>query len=910
MSARGGGRPNPGRRDRPAPWRTAPRAGELDEEIAFHIEGRALELMGQGWAESDAVAEARRRFGDAERVRDQLEAIAVERELRTQRMRMLDVSRSDVRLAFRGLRRNPGFAAISVVTLALGIGATTAIFSIVDGVLLRPLRVADPDRLVAVFETNPGRSIEEEGPSGPNFVDWRDAARSFSGMAAFRYESTTLTGIESPQVLTGVGATANLFDVVGVRPILGRGFRPGEDEGDGASVVVLSYGAWHRLFGGDAAALGRSLTLNGRPFEVVGVMPADFTITEGTDLWHPADMRRVPASTGLAPGMMESRQARYLTVLGRPRPGVTIAQADQELESIAATLAERYPLDNEGWTTKLVAARDVIIRDVQPVLLLVLAAVGFVLLIACANVANLLLGRGAAREPELALRAALGAGRGRLHLQMLTESMVLALAGGAAGVLIAFVGVPALVRAMPDALPRTEEITANARVLGFTVVVSLVTGLLFGLAPSLRAGRLGAAGVLRESGRGGSGGRRGSDMRRALIVGEVALALLLLVGAGLTLHSVQRLLSVKPGYVTEDLIAARVSLDGERYEGNAPKLRYLGELVTRIAALPDVQHSAVTSTLPLTPAGIDFDLGYWAEGHPDLGPQNAPTVDFRIISPGYLATMGIPLLAGRDFTNFDRLSETPEASGLRVMLVNQEFARQHWPGEEAVGKQVRLHYVRNDPWEVVGVVGDTRHASLASPPRPQVFVPVAQTELLFGYMTVVVRTSPGATGIERRMTEAAIALDPTEPLYQVERIETLRLAATARDRLAAIVLGIFALLALTLSAAGIYGVIAYQVTRRTREIGVRIALGAGRAGVVKQVVGEAAGLALLGIGVGIVGALIAARFTASLLYGVAPWDPVTFVAVPLVLMTVALLAALAPAVRAARIQPIEALRAE
>jgi putative ABC transport system permease protein len=883
---------------------------EADDELAFHLEGRARELIEQGWTEVDAYAEAQRRFGDMARIRAELARIAYNRERRTRRLHMLDAIRGDVRVALRALRRNPGFAAIAVMTVALGIGATTAIFSIVDGVLLRPLRVADPDRLVVIFETNPAQSIEEKGPSGPNFMDWRAAARSFAGMAAFRYESFTLTDVPSPQVLSGVGVTANLIDVLGVQPMLGRAFRPGEDQSEGAVVTVLSHGTWQRLFGGAPDVIGRTLTLNGSPFEVVGVMPPEFAIVEGADLFRPVDMTRVPPSVGLEPNMLEARQARYLSVVARLGPGVTLVQAEQEMNAIAGTLARTYPIDNEGWTTRLVPARDVIVRDVKPVLLVVLAAVGFVLLIACANVANLVLGRATARESEIALRAVLGAGRARLHMQMLTESVVLALAGGILGVGLAFAGVPALVAIAPDALPRIDEVSVDTRVLAFSLVISLLTGLLFGLAPSLRVGRIAAAGVLREAGRGGTGARRGGAIRRTLIVGEVALALLLLVGAGLTLRSVQRLLAVNPGYVTQDVIAARVSLDGERYLGNPAKVRYVQEITARLAALPGVQHAAVTSTLPLTPSGIDFDLGYHAEGEPEIGFQNAPKVDYRIISPGYLAAMGIPLLAGRDFTDFDRVTDSPDASGHRVMLVNESFARQHWPGESPIGKHVRLYYVQADPWEVVGVVGDTRHAGLATPPRAQVFVPMAQVELVFGFMTIVVRTEPAASGVVQQMRDAAIALDPSEPLYQVESIETLLADATARDRMAALVFSIFALLAIALSAAGIYGVIAYQVTRRTREIGVRIALGAGRSRVVRDVVGEAAGLALVGIVVGVVGALILSRFASSMLYGVAPWDPLTFGSVSILLLGVALGAALVPAARAAGIQPVEALRAE
>jgi putative ABC transport system permease protein len=708
-------------------------------------------------------------------------------------------------------------------------------------------------------------------------------------------------------VLTAVGVTANLFDVMGVQPLLGRGFQKGEDEGGGARVVVLSHGAWQRLHGGAPDVLGRTMVLNGKPHDVVGVMGADFTMEGDPDIWLPADMSN------------EHRQTRYLTVWGRLAPGVTLAQADQELDGIAATLAQSYPVENGGWSTTLVPAREQVVREVKPVLLVLLAAVGFVLLIACANVANLALGRATARESEMAVRTALGAGRARLHLQMLTESVVLALVGGLLGVAVAWVGVRAFVGFAPGVLPRVEEVVVDARILGFALAISVFTGLLFGVAPSLRVGATSAAGVLRESGRGGVGGRRSEVMRRALIVCEVALSLLLLVGAGLTLRSVLKLLAVNPGYATEHVVAARVGLDGERYRGNVTKVRYFQELANRMMALPAIRHAAVTSTLPLSVEGIDFDLPYHAEGHPDVGEQGASEVDYRIISPGYLDAMGIPLKAGRDFTEFDRIDSNAQlfrdssavvVPGHKVVLVNETFARQHWPGEDPIGKHVRLYYVRNDLWEVVGLVGDTRHAGLATPARPQVFVPLAQAEVLFGYMTVVARVTPGAAGVVQQMREVAIALDPNEPIYQIERIETLRAEATARDRMAALVFGAFALLAIALSAAGIYGVIAYQVARRTREIGVRIALGAGRARVVRDVVGEAAGLALLGIGLGVVGALGATRFAASMLFGVAPTDPLTFGSVSLLLLGVALAAALLPAARAAGIQPVEALRSE
>lgn len=885
------------------------RAGH-DEELRFHIDGTAEELIAAGWTPEAARAEAKRRFGDVARIRAELAGIARHDARRQRRMRIMDAVMNDVRFALRTLGRSRAFTVIAVLTLALGIGATTAIFSVVDGVLLRPLRLEDPDRLVLIWETNAGRGVEEDPPSPPNYLDWRAASRSFSGMAAFTYASATLTSIEAPEVLSAIRTSANLFEVLGVRPVQGRGFRPGEDEGEGARVAVLSHGAWQRLFGGAPDVVGRAIQLNGAPFEVVGIMPPDFAVPDdGADVWIPFAMSR------------EHRQTRYLWVIARLAPGVTLPQTQQEMDGIAAELAQTHPEANAGWGVRLVPARDHLVRDVRTVLLLVLAAVAFVLLIACANVANLVLGRATTRQQEVAVRAALGAGRTRLHMQMLTESIMLALVGGLVGVGLAWSGVRAFTGAAPGLLPRVDEVAVDARVLAFALGISVLTGLLFGLVPTLRVGRTSAAGVLRESGRGGVGTRGSDRVRRVLIVGQVALALLLLVGAGLTLRSVRSLLAVDPGYTTQNVITARISLDEPRYRGNGPKVDYFDQLLQRMRAVPGVAQAGVTSTLPLTIDGIDFDLPYHAEGHPDVGEENSMEVDYRIITPGYLDAMGIPLLAGRDFTDADRVAGPPRtdgdippgaatAGGHKVVLVNETFARQHWPGESPIGKRIRLYYVRNDQWEIVGVVGDTRHQGLSAPPRPQVFVPLGQAEVLFGYMTVVVRSTGSGPAIVQRLREAAVELDANEPIYGIQTIEALRAGATARDRMAAAVFTAFALLAIALSAAGIYGVIAYQVARRTREIGVRIALGARRGRVVRDVVAEATGLALAGIALGTLLALGVTRFAGGMLYGVSPTDPVTFIAVALLLLATAVIAAAAPATRAAGIQPVEALRSE
>ena len=490
------------------------------------------------------------------------------------RDRLAVVSR-DVQFALRAVRRSPGFATAATLTLALSVGATTAVFSVVDAVLLRPLPVADPARLVAVFEVNRERGVAESPPSGPNYLDWRREARAFAGLAVYRREALTLTGVSLPDVLSGAGVSANFFDVLGVPPVLGRAFRPGEDERGGARVIVLAYGTWHERFGGRPDVIGRVLTIDRQPYEVVGVMPESFAFPDGVQAWLPADVGRPTSAAGLAAGTPESRQARYLAVVGRLRAGVRQEEAEQEMAGIAASLARTYPVDNGGWSTKLVPLRDTIVGSVERVLVLVLGAVGLVLALACATVANLTLGRAIAREPEIAVRAALGAGRGRLHAQLLTESVVLAVIGGTLGAVGAWAGLRAFVAVAPTTIPRLDEVTVDGRVLAFTLGLSAITGVLCGIAPSVRLAGTGTATLLRQAGRGGVGSRRSDAVRRVLVVCRMALAVLLLVGAGLMLRSVLRVLAVDPGYATEQVVAGRVTLDGERYGGNATKLRYL-----------------------------------------------------------------------------------------------------------------------------------------------------------------------------------------------------------------------------------------------------------------------------------------------------------------------------------------------
>jgi putative ABC transport system permease protein len=870
-------------------------AREVKEELRFHLEGRVSELMAQGRGEAEARRLAERQFGDVARIEAECREITLERVNRQRRSERMKTVLQDLRYGVRVLRRSPGFALIALLTLALGIGATTAIFSVVDAVLLRPLPYPDADRLVVVWETNPSQEMTEEPPSPPNFTDWRAAAESFEALTAWSEASPTLTGAERAEVLNGVGVGPDFFRAVGVAPQHGRAFLPEEEVVGGKPVVVVSHGLAQRLFGEPRTAVGGTVALSGQPVEIVGVMPVGFDLPRAEiDVWYPSDYARPTFN----------RATRFLNVFGRLRPGVTIEEATAEMNAIAARLETQYAETNTGWRVQLVDAQEQIVGRASAVLVLVFAAVGFVLLLACVNVANLLLGRSTARAGELAVRAALGASRGRLRGQLIAESVVLAVLAGTLGVGIAFVGLRVFLSLEPDAIPRAAEIGLDLRILGFAFLASAATGVFFGLVPAARALAGDLSATLREGALRAIGGRAGERARRVLIVSEVALALVLVVGAGLSLRSLARLRALDPGYETENVLAGRVSLGGTNYRDFTQRAQYFQRLRDELNALPEVVSAGITSTLPLDPAGTDFDLSYHAEGMPLVDPGVAPQVDYRIISPGLIETLGMRLLRGRDFNEFDRAESTP------VMLVTRAFAERHWPGEDPIGKRIQLYYVQDRAYEVVGMVEDTRHQALAAPPREQMFVTVPQAEVLFGYMSFVVRTRGPAPGIEDRLRDVALALDPTEPIYDVQTLETLRGRATARERLAAIVFGAFALLAVVLSAAGIYGVISYQVARRTREIGVRMALGAARGGVVARVVGEAAGLAALGIGIGLIVALLATRSAEAFLFGISATDPATFAVTSVLLLGIAVVAALLPALRAAAIPPVEALRYE
>ncbi len=857
---------------------------DVRRELRFHVEERVAELTAHGWNAEDARAEVLREFGDVERIASECVEVGLERIQRQRRSRMIADVLNDLRYALRTFRRSPLFSAVAIGTLALGIGATTAVYTVVDRVALRDLPFFEPERLVAVWETNLAKGVASDNPSPPTLYDWQVRNRSFDQLEAWLSTSITLTGLERPEVLDAVAVTSQFFQMLGVRPAMGRLFVEADSPPEGTQPVILSYGAWQRIWGGDDV-LGRAIILNGGPHEVVGIMPQGLTMPRpDVDLWMPAQLANPDSH----------RQTRNLNVIGRLASGVSIEMADADLDQIQSQLATEYPDSNAGWSATLVSAKDQVVGDSARVLWVVLAAVGLVLLIACVNVANLLLGRTTTRRRELEVRAAIGASASRIRRQLLTESLAIGLAGGALGTVLAHQLLRGFLALNPS-LPRADEVGIDLRILLLVFIASVGTSVFFGVAPASEATK-GRASTLR-----GPGAERG---RRLLVAAEIALSVVLLVGAGTFFVNFRQLLSVDPGFGSEGIVAAKVSLDGDAYRGNAARVQYFEALVDGIESVPGVARAAVTSTLPMDPSGIDFNLERHAEGHPDLPPAERPETDYRVISPGYIEAMGMQLRSGRDFTRFDRVDTTP------VLLVTASLAEALWPGEEPLGKRITIHYVEDKAWEIVGVVGDVRHVGLATPPSQQMFVPLAQAEAVFGYMTVVARAADGFAVPVAAVRDAASSLDPNEPLFQIEAISDLIAASVARDRLVTFAVGALSLLALLLSAAGVYAVVSYQVSRRTREIGVKMAVGASRGRVVRDVLTDTMSLAGTGVAIGLLISVFVTRLGQSAVFGLTGLTPGVFLGVAALLLLTTLAAALSPALRAAGVDPILAIRSE
>ena len=796
----------------------------------------------------------------------------------------------DVRFGLRMLVKSPAFALAAILALALGIGANTAIFSVVNAVLLRPLQYRDAERIVMVWESNPTRNWAQFAVSPANYLDWVKESRSIQSIAAFRTQPFILTGGGDPERLKGLLATGEYLDLAGVQPALGRVFTPEEREPGKGSAVILSDAVWKRRFGARPDVLGTTITLNAEPCTVVGVMPESFRMISGADALMPMAFSAEESTR---------RGAHYLVAMGRLAPGVTLDAASAEMVALAARLEKDHPDTNTGWTVRLVPLFEQTVGDVRPALLALFGAVGCVLLIACANVANLLLARSAARRGEIAVRAALGAGRLRIVRMLLTESVLLSLIGGALGLLLGVWSVDILRALKPGNLPRLEGLAIDTKVMLFTLLVSTATGVLFGLVPALALSRSHLHEVLQEAGR-AVRNRMSQRVRGALVVAQVAISLVLLVGAGLYLRSVRTLLGVDPGFNPDGVLTMRASLPNRKYPDATQQRGFVDRVLLDLQALPGVETAAAVSVLPLS--DNDLIYSFTVEGRPPLPPSEGTSANWYSVSPGYFKAIGIPLVKGRLFADTDG-AESP-----RVALINETMARKIWPGADPIGQGLRMGIDSDVVREVVGIVGDVRHYGLDQPVTMQMYEPLRQRPVSGATFLLKAAVDPGSLAPAARRT--VLAVDPEQPVSDVQTLREMVALTMAQRRFTLLLLSVFAGTALVLAAVGIYGVVAYSVAQRTHEIGVRMALGARRREILGLVLRQGMTLALIGVGVGIAGALAVTRLISGLLYGVGAGDPATFATTALLLSGVSLLATIIPAHRATRVEPTAALRYE
>ncbi len=793
----------------------------------------------------------------------------------------------DLRYGARMLLKKPGFTLIAVITLALGIGANTAIFSVVKSVLLASLPYRDADQLVMLWENDTLEGNARNSVAPGNFGDWRKQNEVCSELACYAQpESVNVTGNGEPERLVGIGVSANIFALLGTQPMLGRTFLPIDGKTNDGRELILSYGLWQRRYGGEAGAIGKTLTFDGVPYTIVGVMLPQFQLPEEAEMWWQT-----------LNGELAMRGGYFLRAMGRLKPGVTVAQAQASFTTIARRLEQQYPDTNKGRGISVVSFRDQFVGDVRRSLLVLFGAVGFVLLIACSNVANLLLVRAAARGQEMAVRMALGAGRRRLLRQLLTESIMLALAGGALGLLVALWSVDLLTALSPAKIMQVQKIKIDGGVLGFTFLTTLLTGILCGFAPAWQASQTKPHDTLKEGGRNAADDRRRRRVRDLLVVSEIALALVLLVGAGLLIKSFQRLQAVEPGIDPRNLLTMQFSLTGIKYDDSTQISGGYRQLMERLAVVPGVQAVAGVSRLPL--AGDRSTSGLTIEGRT----AEKPEVHYRVATPGYFSLTGIPLRSGRGFTERDAEGQPG------VVVVNETLARRYWPNENVLGKRLKLGPNANAPWlTIVGVTGDARNFGLDEEARPEAYVSYQQSPA--ERMRLVIRTATEPLSLIPSVRAAVQAFDRDLPFSQAATMEQLYAKSVAHRRLNMFLLAIFAAVALLLAIVGIYGVMSYAVTQRTHEIGVRVALGAQANDILKLVIGQGMKSVLTGVTVGLIAAFGLTRLMKSLLYEVAPTDPVTFAGVAFLLAIVALLACYVPARRATKVDPMVALRCE
>ncbi len=809
----------------------------------------------------------------------------------------------DVRYALRQLRKSPGFAAVAIVTLALGIGANTAIFSVVHGVLLRPLPFQDTARLVRVWHVPPPKSfpgMTTFSVSAANYVDWEKQNHVFAGMAIYTYHGFTFTGTDKPEQVDACAASGDFFATLGVQPTLGRGFTREEDQPGHANVVVLSHRLWQEHFGSNPGIVGQNVNLDGQSYLVAGVMPASFQFPDFAQMWTPMAWTDKEKAV---------RGEHHSVVIARLKPGVDLKQAQAEMNTISDRLAQLYPEDDKGWGATVIPLQQDLVSDVRPALLVLLGAVAFVLLIACVNVANLALAKTFSRQKEIAIRTALGASWPRILRQMLTETVLLAIAGGALGLSCAHFGVRLIVAFLADKLPHSVDVKLDTQVLIFTAVISVASGLIAGVLPALRLGRGDLTRALKQGlGRtdADSGGTR---TRSILVVAEVALSLMLLVGAGLMIRSFQKLQGVNPGFDSHQVLTMTAMVSRAKFPLPDQQISFFERTLQRLRSLPGVEAAGVIDDIPLDNGGSHQPIAI--EGQPLLPMSEQPEVDVRLISPGYLGTLHIPVLRGRDLNNQD-IAGRPS-----VILISESMARQFWPREDAIGKRLTMTFFPDAIREVVGVVGDvkldgldqTRPSATLYFPLDQVSAPANGGWTSFP-MTLVVRSGSAVAGLATAVASAVHDVDPEMPVRDISTMDDLVANSLTQPRFNMLLLGAFAGLALLLAAVGIYSVLSYSVKRSVREIGIRMALGARLGDVLRTVVIEGMKPTLLGIAIGAVGALALGHVLSSLVFEIRPTDPLTFLAVTLLLMVIALLATVIPAYRATKVDPMVALRYE
>jgi predicted permease len=873
--------------------------GEAGEELRFHLEQRASRFEREGMSPEQARAAAARSFGDFEEVRNEVEKLMKRRQRAMQQSAFLDTARREFGLAIRQIFRSPAFSAVAVLTIAVAIGATTAIFSVVDGIMLRPLPYEDPDELVMIWADYTRRDVvlpdkRREWLSWPNFADFRDQVGAVETAAAFSGWNATLTGTEggAQQLRGGLFSHGMFSEILGVEPALGRGFRAEEDVPDGPGVVILSDALWRISFGADTAILNQTIRLNDQPFTVIGVMPPDFRPPAflGPDLWS---LLRFDMSNG------GGRGNAFLRAMGRLADGATVEVAGTQAAELGARLERDFPEANAGTGFNVYPLQFDMVQQASTALWVLLGAVGLVLLIACVNVANLLLAKGTTRGGELAVRVAMGAGRGRVLGQLMTESMLLAALGGVLGVALSFVGTDLLVRLAPPGTPLLEQVAVDGRILGFAALTVMLTGVLFGILPALRAARTQPAAVLRGDARAG-GDSDSAALRNALVVGQVALALMILVGAGLLIRSFQNLLAVDLGFRPENVLTMQIQLPGVRYQEAAQRIGFFGPFEEQIRVLPGVESVGSISNLPM--AGSDNDTNFFIEGAAPPPPGREQAVWYRRVTPDYFDTLGLEIVAGRPFSAADDAQATP------VILINETFSRDYFDGQP-LGKRININNPSEPVWrEIVGVVADIKNFGIRAESRNALYFPYVQIPSTF--MFTVVRANVEPESLTNAIRAIVNELDPAVALAQVQPMEEVVAATLAAARFITSLLGGFAVVALLLAVVGLYGVVAYNVSMRRREMGVRIALGAPSGNIGRLVLRWALSIAAAGIVIGGLGAAGVTRLLEGILFGVAATDPATFVLVAIIMAAAALLASLVPALRATRVDPIKVLKAD